>query len=164
MMCFLHSLPSFDLEPSPSMYYSLVVIDFVFLVAGLPSIVSARLGFQDRVFGDLTSMLFFIVRGWLHGLLILFCLFFFALFSHIVAPFIADHVSCGSSFRHIFPLQVWIVFFSVYALYAWKVVCGLKIKLWFPGGWLLLSPTQVVYLLLMHPLSFVVLRWHERLL
>ncbi|CAN7048949.1 unnamed protein product, partial [Brassica oleracea var. botrytis] len=39
---------------------SLVVIDVVFLVAGLPSIVSARLGFQDLVFGDLTSMLIFI--------------------------------------------------------------------------------------------------------
>ena len=53
---------------------SLVVIDVVFLVAGLSSIVSARLGFQDLVFGDLTSMLFFIARGWLHGLLISFCL------------------------------------------------------------------------------------------
>uniref|UniRef100_A0A0D3D508 HAT C-terminal dimerisation domain-containing protein n=1 Tax=Brassica oleracea var. oleracea TaxID=109376 RepID=A0A0D3D508_BRAOL len=39
---------------------SLVVIDVVFLVAGLLSIVSARLGFQDLVFGDLTSMLIFI--------------------------------------------------------------------------------------------------------
>ncbi|KAF2543192.1 hypothetical protein F2Q68_00029682 [Brassica cretica] len=38
---------------------SLVVIDVVFLVAGLPSIVSARLGSQDLVFGDLTSMFFF---------------------------------------------------------------------------------------------------------
>ncbi|KAH0858135.1 hypothetical protein HID58_086396, partial [Brassica napus] len=54
---------------------SLVVIDVVFLVTGLPSIVSARLSFQARVFGDLTSMIFFIVRGWLYGLLISFCLF-----------------------------------------------------------------------------------------
>ena len=38
---------------------SLVVIDVVFLVDGLPSIVFARLGFQDLVFGDLTSMFFF---------------------------------------------------------------------------------------------------------
>ncbi|KAF3501274.1 hypothetical protein F2Q69_00041956 [Brassica cretica] len=62
-------------------FSSLVVIDVVFLVAGLPSIVSARLGFQARV------------------------------------------------------------------------VYGLKLKLWFLGGWLPFSPTQ----------SFVVLRWHERL-
>ncbi|KAH0883523.1 hypothetical protein HID58_059619, partial [Brassica napus] len=99
---------------------SLVVIDVVFFVAGLPSIVSAHLGFQDRVFGDLASMFFFIARGWLH------------------------------------------VFFSVCALYAWKVVYGLKLKLWFLGGWLPFFPTHVVYLLLMHPLSFLVLRWHER--
>ncbi|CAN7126936.1 unnamed protein product, partial [Brassica rapa subsp. narinosa] len=39
---------------------NLVVIDVVFLVTGLPSIVFAPLGFQEFVFGDLTSMLFFI--------------------------------------------------------------------------------------------------------
>ncbi|KAF2610354.1 hypothetical protein F2Q70_00010012 [Brassica cretica] len=61
---------------------SLVVIDVVFLVAGLPSIFSARLGFQDLVFSDLTSMLFFIARGWLHA-------------------FIDDHVFVGSPFCHI---------------------------------------------------------------
>ena len=49
-------------------------------------------------------------------------------------------------------LQVWIVFFSVYALHAWKVVYGLKLKLWFLGGWLPFSHTKVVYILLMHPL------------
>ncbi|KAF2536054.1 hypothetical protein F2Q68_00019554 [Brassica cretica] len=38
---------------------SLVVIDVVFLVDGLPSIVFARLGFQDLVFGGLNSMFFF---------------------------------------------------------------------------------------------------------
>ena len=43
----------------------------------LPSIVSTRLDFQDLFFGDLTSMLFFIARGWLHGLLILFHLLFY---------------------------------------------------------------------------------------
>ncbi|KAH0859420.1 hypothetical protein HID58_087681, partial [Brassica napus] len=71
---------------------SLVVIDVVFLVAGLPSIVSARLGSQDLVF------------GWIHGSLISFCLIlslFISLFSHLVAPFIADHVYGGSPFRHI---------------------------------------------------------------
>ncbi|KAF3564085.1 hypothetical protein DY000_02014440 [Brassica cretica] len=41
---------------------SLVVFDVVFLVVGLPSIVFARLGFQDLVFGVLTSMLSFIAR------------------------------------------------------------------------------------------------------
>ncbi|KAF3487671.1 hypothetical protein F2Q69_00056141 [Brassica cretica] len=45
----------------------LVVNDVVFLVDGLPSIVYARLGFQDLAFGDLTSMLFFIAQGWLHA-------------------------------------------------------------------------------------------------
>ncbi|KAH0939631.1 hypothetical protein HID58_007092 [Brassica napus] len=93
--CFLHSSPSFDLESSPfilgilvpccmvvsygvvlakvrnyillGLSQSLVVIDVVFLVASLPSIVFARLSFQDLIFGDLTSMLFFIARGWLHG-------------------------------------------------------------------------------------------------
>ncbi|CDY39541.1 BnaC07g07090D [Brassica napus] len=69
---------------------SLVVIDVVFLVAGLPSIVSARLGFQDLVFGDLTSMLIFIAFE-----------------------------DCST---------VLIVFFSVYALCAWKFVYGLKLK------------------------------------
>ncbi|KAG5388588.1 hypothetical protein IGI04_030129 [Brassica rapa subsp. trilocularis] len=71
---------------------SLVVIDVIFLVVGLPSIVSTRLGFQDRL-------------------------------------------EDGST--------VWIVFFSVYALYAWKVVYGLKLKLWFLGGWLPFLSTQV---------------------
>ncbi|KAF3576515.1 hypothetical protein DY000_02030428 [Brassica cretica] len=51
---------------------SLVVFDVVFLNIGLPSIVSARLGFQDLVFGVLTSMLSFIARGRLHSLLISF--------------------------------------------------------------------------------------------
>ncbi|KAL0759401.1 hypothetical protein Bca101_075551 [Brassica carinata] len=63
----ISSLPGrilFLLIRSPTMAVSvtqsLVVIDVVFLVAGLLSIVSARLGFQDLVFGDLTSMLIFI--------------------------------------------------------------------------------------------------------
>ena len=54
----------------------LVVFDVGFLVVGLPSIVLARLGFQDLVFRDLTSMLSFIARGQLHSLLILFRLLF----------------------------------------------------------------------------------------
>ncbi|KAH0869755.1 hypothetical protein HID58_076777, partial [Brassica napus] len=54
---------------------SLVVIDVVFLIDGLPSRVSARLDFQNLVFGDLNFMLFFIARGWLHSLLISFYLF-----------------------------------------------------------------------------------------
>ncbi|KAH0868174.1 hypothetical protein HID58_075196, partial [Brassica napus] len=65
----------FSLRLETRLGQSLVFIDVVFLVADLPSIVSARLGFQDLVFGDLTSMLFFIARGWSHGLLISFCLF-----------------------------------------------------------------------------------------
>ncbi|KAH0898415.1 hypothetical protein HID58_047983, partial [Brassica napus] len=46
---------------------------------------------------------------------------------------------------------VWIVFFSVYALCAWKVVYGLKLKLWSFGA--LVSSIQ----------SFVVLRCHGHL-
>ena len=57
--------------------------------------------FQDLVYGGLTYMLFFIARGWFHGLLISFCLFLSLFFSHLVAPFIVDHVSCDSFFRHI---------------------------------------------------------------
>ena len=49
-------------------------------------------------------------------------------------------------------IHVWIVFLYVYALCAWKIVYGLKLKLWFLSGWLSFSLTQVVYLLLMYPL------------
>ena len=49
---------------------SLVVFKVIFLVVSLPSIVLSRLGFQDMVFGDLTS----IARGRLHDLMISFCL------------------------------------------------------------------------------------------
>ncbi|WZZ67221.1 hypothetical protein YC2023_078591 [Brassica napus] len=51
---------------SPWLGQSLVIFDVVFLVVGLPSIVSARLGFQDLVFGVLTSMLSFIAQERLH--------------------------------------------------------------------------------------------------
>ncbi|KAF3587147.1 hypothetical protein F2Q69_00030036 [Brassica cretica] len=47
------SLPSSPLmlgTASPWLGQSLVVFDVVFLVVGLPSIVSTRLGFQDLVF------------------------------------------------------------------------------------------------------------------
>ncbi|KAH0860347.1 hypothetical protein HID58_088608, partial [Brassica napus] len=70
---------------------------------------------------------------------------FISLFSHLVAPVIADHVSGGSSFRHICYSRL-----EKYFLY---VVYGLKLKLLFFGGWLPFSPTQ----------SFVVFRWHGRL-
>ncbi|KAH0914698.1 hypothetical protein HID58_029144, partial [Brassica napus] len=81
----------------------------VFLVVGLPLIVSASLGFQDLVFGDLTFYVLFIARGWLHSLLILCSLFFFLCsltslhFSSLVASLVALH------FIYI-PLKVWIVF------------------------------------------------------
>ncbi|KAF3509963.1 hypothetical protein F2Q69_00009426 [Brassica cretica] len=55
---------------SPWLGQSLFVFDFVFLVVGLPSVVSARFGFQDLVFGVLTSMLSFIARGRLYSFLI----------------------------------------------------------------------------------------------
>ncbi|KAH0879107.1 hypothetical protein HID58_066501 [Brassica napus] len=59
--------------------------------------------------------------------------------------------SIPSLFSHL--VAVWIVFSSVYARWAWKVVYGIKLELWFLGGWLLFSLPQ----------SFVVLRWHGRL-
>ncbi|KAH0879629.1 hypothetical protein HID58_067023 [Brassica napus] len=126
---------------------NLVVIDVVFLVAGLPSIVSVRLGFQDRGFGDPTSMLFFTARGWLHGFLISFCLFLSL---------------CSLISLHLSSLITSLVALS-FAIFATPVV--LKLKFWFLGGWLVFSPTQMFYLLLMHRLicSFVVLHWHEYL-
>ncbi|KAH0914296.1 hypothetical protein HID58_028742 [Brassica napus] len=36
-----------------------------------------------------------------------------------------------------------IVFSSVYAQWAWKVVYGIKLELWFLGGWLPFSLTQL---------------------
>ncbi|KAH0886178.1 LOW QUALITY PROTEIN: hypothetical protein HID58_062274, partial [Brassica napus] len=53
---------------SPWFGSSLVVFKVVFLVVGLPSIVSSCLGFQDMGFGDMT----FIARGRLHDLMIFF--------------------------------------------------------------------------------------------
>ena len=46
-------------------------------------------------------------------------------------------------------LQVWIVFSSVYALWAWNVVSTLKLVLLFLGGRLPFSIPQVVSLLLL---------------
>ncbi|KAH0893572.1 hypothetical protein HID58_056001 [Brassica napus] len=93
------------------------------------------------VFGDLTSMLFFISRGWLHGLMILFRLLFY------LCSLILLHLSL------LLASLVWIVFSSVYALCAWNVISNLKFELLFFGG-------RLPFFL---PQSFVVLRWHERL-
>ncbi|CAG7864191.1 unnamed protein product [Brassica rapa] len=71
-----------------------------------------------------------------------FILFSFSsLFSHLVRVFILSF------------LPFWIVFSSMYADWAWKVVNGSKLELRFLSGWLLFSLSQ----------SFVVLRWHGRL-
>ncbi|KAH0889756.1 LOW QUALITY PROTEIN: hypothetical protein HID58_052185, partial [Brassica napus] len=61
---------------------SLVVTDVVFLVNGLSSIVFVRLGFQDLFVDFILSI-------------------FISLLSYLVAHFIANHVSGGSSFRRI---------------------------------------------------------------
>ncbi|KAH0883386.1 hypothetical protein HID58_059482 [Brassica napus] len=66
--------------------HSLFVFDFVFLVVGLPSIVSARFGFQDLLSSHL---------WWL-------------------------------SLSPCLPLEIWIMFSFVYAMWAWKVISGLK--------------------------------------
>ncbi|KAF3525858.1 hypothetical protein F2Q69_00047586 [Brassica cretica] len=68
--------------------------------------------------------------------------------SHVrLSGFIDARFSSGSSFHQILPLKVWIVFSSVYVLWAWKIVSGLKLGLWFFGGWLPFSLPQVVSLL-----------------
>ncbi|KAH0901511.1 hypothetical protein HID58_041014 [Brassica napus] len=93
---------------SPWLGQSLFVFDFVFSVVGLPSIVSARFGFQDLVFGVLTSMLSFIARGRLH-------------------TFIA---SWWLSLSPCLPLEIWIMFSFVYAMWAWKVCRVSLLELW----------------------------------
>ncbi|KAF3567185.1 hypothetical protein DY000_02011646 [Brassica cretica] len=103
---------------------SLVVFDVVFPVVGLPSIVFARIGFQDLVFGDLTSMLSFITRRRFHGLLILLRLPFLMLF-YLVAAFITVHIS---------------------------VVSGVKLKLWFLGAYFPFSLSRFVSLVSLLPL------------
>ncbi|KAH0868975.1 hypothetical protein HID58_075997 [Brassica napus] len=104
---------------------TLVVFDVVFLVVGLSLIIHMTAPrFADFVLSPLPS-----------------------LFSHLVVAFIAVCVSDGSLFRH-----VWIVFCTVYTLCAWKVVSGLKLELWFLGGWLLFSLPHVVSLLPLLPL------------
>ena len=78
----------------------LVVFDVVFLIVGLPSIVYARLGFQDLVFGVLTSMLSFIAWGRLHSFLISFRFVSLSLF--ILASLCSFHrISGGSPFHHV---------------------------------------------------------------
>lgn len=104
---------------------SLVAIDVVFLVVGLLSIVSTRLGFQDLIFAELVSLRFFIAQGWLHGLLILFCLFLSL---------------CSLMSLHLSSLIMSLV---ALPLCAWKVVYGLKLKLWFLGDWLSFSPLRL---------------------
>ncbi|KAH0904573.1 hypothetical protein HID58_044076, partial [Brassica napus] len=83
------------------------IFDVVFLVVGLPSIISARLGFQDLVFGVLTFMLSFIDRGWLHSLLISFRLPF-PLYSRISLQ-LSSHL-WWLSLSPCLPLEVWIMF------------------------------------------------------
>nr|VDD05496.1 unnamed protein product [Brassica oleracea] len=61
-----------------------------------------------------------------------------SLLSHLIVVFIAVRIS---------------MFSSVYDRWAWKVVYGIKLELWFLGGWLPFSLPQ----------SFVVLRWHGHL-
>ena len=57
--------------------------------------------FSRSVFGDLTSMLFFHSSRMAQRFVDFILSIFISLFSHLAAPFIADHVSCGSPFRHI---------------------------------------------------------------
>ncbi|KAF3590917.1 hypothetical protein DY000_02025295 [Brassica cretica] len=104
----------------------LVVFDVVFLNVGLPSIVSALLGFQDLVFGVLISMLSFIARGRLHSLLISFRLIF-PLYSRISLQ-LSSHL-WWLSLSPCMPLEVLIMFSFVHVIWAWKVISGLKFSL-----------------------------------
>ncbi|KAF2611466.1 hypothetical protein F2Q70_00007522 [Brassica cretica] len=108
---------------SPWLGQSLFVFDFVFLVVGLPSIVFARFGFQDLVFGALTSMLSFIARGRLHSFLISPRLPF-PLYSCISLQ-LSLHL-WWLSLSPCLPLEIWIKFSFVYSIWAWNVISGLK--------------------------------------
>ena len=114
---------------SPWLGQILVVFDVVFLVVGLPSIVFACLGFQDLVFGDLTSMLSFIARGQFYSLLILFCLPFPLCFliSLQLSSLLAYLVALP--FAMLTTLGLHNVFVRVYVMWALKVISGLKLIL-----------------------------------
>ena len=98
---------------------------------------------------------------------------FYALFhSSRTIPWFSDFVSSPPSlyvlsFRYSFhqclhlwwlslspclPLKVWIVIYSMYALWAYKVVSGLKLNFWFLGAYLPFSLPEVVSLHLLFPL------------
>jgi len=126
---------------SPWLGQSLFVFDFVFLFVGLPPIVSSRFGFQYLVFGVLTSMLSFIARGRLHIFLISLRLPF-PLYSCISLQ-LSLHL-WWLSLSPCLPLEIWIMFSFVYAMWAWKVISGLKFSLWFFGGCIPFSLSQVV--------------------
>ena len=126
---------------------SLIIFYVVFLVVGLQWVVPAQLGFQDLVFGDLTSMLSFIVRGRLYGLLISFHLSFplcslisfqfTSMFMFLVFLSFAMFVTPGLDS----------VFLCVCFFCAWKVISSLKLDLWFLSGYLSFSLPQVIYFL-----------------
>ncbi|CAN6844240.1 unnamed protein product [Brassica oleracea] len=108
---------------SPWLGQSLFVFDFVFLVVGLPSIVSARFGFQILVFGVLTSMLSFIARGRLHSFLISLRLPF-PIYSCISLQ-LSSHL-WWLSFSPCLPLKIWIIlleFWSLLSRALWFFTC-----------------------------------------
>ncbi|KAF2586266.1 hypothetical protein F2Q70_00037164 [Brassica cretica] len=111
---------------SPWLGHSLFVFDFVFLVVGLPSIVSARFGFQDLVFGVLTSMLSFITRGRLHSFMISLRLPF-PLYSCISLQ-LSSHL-WWLSLSPCLPFEIWIMLSFVYAMWAWKSLGALVLSI-----------------------------------
>ena len=74
----------------------------------------------------------FIIRGWLHSLLILSSLFF-SFCSSSCCTFHCWLRLWWLSILPCLPLQVWIVFSFVYVLWAWKISC-LNLELWFLCG------------------------------
>lgn len=100
--------------------WGLGVLDVVFLVVFLRSIIHARLLFQDLVFGDLTSMFSFTVWERLSILL----QFSLLLGSLVALPYAMFATLClDNVFLHV-------------CYVVWKVVFDLKLGLWFFGGWL----------------------------
>ncbi|CAG7901378.1 unnamed protein product, partial [Brassica rapa] len=101
---------------SPWLGQSLLVLNIVFFVVGLPSIVSGHLGFQDLVFSVLTSMLSFITQGRLHSVLISFRLPFphYSRISLQLSSYL-----WWLSLSPCLPLEVLIMFSFVYDMWVW---------------------------------------------
>ncbi|KAF2542756.1 hypothetical protein F2Q68_00029051 [Brassica cretica] len=125
-------------------FLSLVVIKVVFLVVSLPLILPSSLGFQDMVFGDLTS----IARGRLHDDFVLSTLPF--MFPYLVAAFIVACVSVTLSFAMFATPGLDNVLLRVCSVDLEDCFCS---QVWahVSRGWLSFSLTHVVLFFLCSP-------------